>query len=78
MLMWARLLWRSIAAALCVHLRHKHSRTALVKVRTLARFARLNTVFEHAVLTLHLEAQCLAKIANTALFQTPCLPYLFN
>jgi hypothetical protein len=27
-------------------------------------------VFKHAVLTLHLEVQCLAKIANTALPNT--------
>jgi len=34
-------------------------------------------VFKHAVLTLHLEVQCLAKIANTALPNT-VFALLFN
>ncbi|MDB4212526.1 hypothetical protein N9769_09310, partial [Ascidiaceihabitans sp.] len=38
---------------------------------------RLNTLFKHAVLTLHLEMQCLAKIANTALPNT-VFALLFN
>jgi hypothetical protein len=31
---------------------------------------RSNTVFEHAVLTLHLETQCLAKMANSTVANT--------